>query len=106
MAENVVQRIKQLDQERSQLVGTVKKEALARAHQAMSDLNALGFNYQLVEKGRGAAPKMMRQPKDAPCPVCRFKTSPPHDARKHRGQGKRKRPFTAAQLKEFDLERA
>jgi hypothetical protein len=106
MAENAVQRIKQLEQERSQLVAAAKKEALAKAHEAISDLGALGFNYHLVEKGHSAVRKGIRQRKNAPCPVCKFQTSPPHDARRHRGQGKRKRPFTAAQLTEFGLERA
>jgi hypothetical protein len=44
-------------------------------------------------KGRGT-PKRT-------CPVCGFATTPSHDARKHRGQGNKKRPFTSKQLKEF-----
>ena len=105
MSDNTVQRIKQLDQERAQLLATARKEALAKAQGAISDLNALGFEYHLVEKGNGVVRKSTRQRRDNPCPVCNFKTSPPHDGRQHRGQGKRKRPFSAAELKEFRLER-
>jgi len=105
MTENAVQRIKQLDQERSQLVATAKKEALAKAQGAISDLTALGFTYELVDKGDGAMRKALRRRGDAICPVCKFKTSPPHDARRHRGQGKRKRQFTAGELREFGLEK-
>ena len=103
MTENAVQRIKQLDQERSQLVAAAKKEALAKAQGAISDLTALGFTYELVDKGDGAVRKALRHRKDATCPVCKFKTSPLHDARRHRGQGKRKRPFTSGELREFGL---
>lgn len=74
---------------------------------AIAALNALRFNYALTEGAplrrrlvtRGGA----RQVRDAPCPVCKFKTQPPHDARKHRGQGKRKRAFTSSQLNEMGL---
>jgi hypothetical protein len=103
MPENVVQRIKQLDQERSQLIATAKKEALAKAQEAISDLTALGFSYHLIEGHRPTTSRGAHQPKNAPCPVCQFATTPPHDARKHRGQGKRKKPFTPAELKEFGL---
>jgi hypothetical protein len=106
MPENAVHRIKQLDQERSTLITTAKKEALTKAQAAVSDLNAMGFSYHLVEERLRTTRKSTRQLKDAPCPVCKFKTTPRHDARKHRGQGKRKRPFTSAELKGFGLLRA
>ena len=44
-----IQRIKELDQERSALFEQAKEEALRRAHQAVEDLNALGLKYRLVE---------------------------------------------------------
>ena len=43
-----IQRIKELDQERSALFEQAKEEALRRANQAVEDLNALGLNYRLV----------------------------------------------------------
>ncbi len=112
MADNPIARIKQLDQERAQLISSGKKDALDRANAAIDDLTALGFNYRLVEgavsvtKRLARTQKGDRRVKDAPCPVCEFKTNPPHDARKHRGQGKRKKPFTPAELKEFGLKKA
>jgi hypothetical protein len=48
-----IQRIQELDRERTALFETAKDEALRKAHQAIEDLNALGLNYRLVE---GAAP--------------------------------------------------
>jgi hypothetical protein len=48
-----IQRIKELDQERSTLFEQAKEEALRRANQAVEDLNALGLHYRLV---MGAAP--------------------------------------------------
>jgi hypothetical protein len=106
MTDTTVQRLKQLDQERTSLLADAKKEALTRANQSIGDLNALGFNYRLVADGKQRTRKATRMIKDAPCPACGFKTSPPHDARAHRSQGKRKRPFTAAQLKELGYEKA
>jgi hypothetical protein len=43
-----IQRIKELDEERTTLFEQAKEEALRRAHQAVEDLNALGLNYRLV----------------------------------------------------------
>jgi hypothetical protein len=62
-------------------------------------LKGLGF------KGRNTAkaPKTPKAkdggtgPNDEPCPICNFKTDPPHDGRSHRGQNK-KRPLTAEEL--------
>ena len=105
MSDNAIQRIKQLDQERSTLLASAKKEALTRATQAIDELNALGFNYRLAENGKPRTRKATRTIKDAPCPVCQFKTDPPHDARGHRSQGKRKKPFTTAQLKELGYDK-
>ena len=48
-----IQRIQELDRERTALFESAKDEALRKAHQAIEDLNALGLNYRLVE---GAAP--------------------------------------------------
>jgi hypothetical protein len=48
-----IQRIQELDRERTALFEQAKEEALRRANQAVDDLNALGLNYRLVT---GAAP--------------------------------------------------
>ena len=48
-----IQRIQELDRERTALFETAKEEALHRAIEAVEDLNALGLNYRLVT---GAAP--------------------------------------------------
>jgi hypothetical protein len=111
MADTSIARIKQLDQERAQLIASAKKEALDRAKTAIDELSGLGFNYQLTEGGKANTSKRPARKgtgfvKDAPCPVCKFKTIPLHDARKHRGQGGRKKPFTPAELTELQLEKA
>ena len=43
-----IQRIQELDRERTALFEQAKEEALRRANQAVEDLNALGLNYRLV----------------------------------------------------------
>jgi hypothetical protein len=88
-----------------------KAEALEQAEKAVAQLNELGFNYRLVEGNEARAPRaseaeagIKRQQKDAPCPICGFKTSPRHDGRAHRTQ-EPKKPFTAAELKEKGFEK-
>jgi hypothetical protein len=71
------------------------------------DLNELGFNYRLTEGG-GSASKGEKKPRpvaDKDCPICKFRTSPPHDGRNklHRDQGENKKPLTAKQLEEAGL---
>jgi hypothetical protein len=91
--------IRALDDQRAKLLEGAKSEALDLANKAIQGLNALGFNYRLVETGRrsGGERKGTRQIKDGPCPVCGFKTIPPHDGRAHRAQ-KSKKAFTATEL--------
>jgi FixJ family two-component response regulator len=50
---SAIQRIQELDWERTTLFEQAKQEALQRANQAVEDLNALGLKYRLVT---GAAP--------------------------------------------------
>jgi hypothetical protein len=110
MAEkSAIQRIKELDEERAKIFDQAKEEALEKAKAAVEELNALGLDYTLLNGERKAAraPKKVAASKqgtikDAPCSVCEFETSPPHDARAHRGQTKKK-PFTAAELTEKGL---
>jgi hypothetical protein len=115
VADSTLERIKQLDKERTSLLDTAKKAALAAANEAITALTALGFNYRLISEGektvtrkrKSKSRKGTRTVKNAPCPICKFKTVPPHDARKHRfTQGKKKRPFTAAELTKLGLKKA
>jgi hypothetical protein len=110
----VLEKLKALDAQRAQLLEGAKKEALDNAEKAIAELNELGFHYTLTEgastsststpraprKATSNAPQ--RQKKDVPCPVCHFKTDPPHDGRMHRSQ-KAKKPFTVEELMERHL---
>ena len=104
MAESSITRIKELDKERAKLMDTAKREALTRAEGAVAELNALGFAYRLVDGvARGRPPKSGRKGRKLRakvCPLCKFETKPPHDRRAHRFSAAKKRPFTAAELKE------
>jgi hypothetical protein len=106
---SVLEKLKALDAQRAELLEGAKKEALDKAEKAVAELNELGFNYRLVEgastaraprKAGAEAPK--RQARDAPCPICEFKTNPHHDGRAHRSQ-KTKKPFTDAELAKLGL---
>ena len=105
MAESPITRIKELDKERAKLMDTAKREALTRAEHAIAELNALGFGYRLadgVARGRAGKPgrRGARKLKAKVCPLCKFETKPPHDRRAHRFSAAKRRPFTAAELKE------
>ena len=101
-----LQQIKKLDEERAKLLESAKNDALARAEEAVNELTALGFDYELVEPARETAPRKTRTARKASapdhrpkgtCPVCEYATNPPHDKRSHKSQQK-KRPFTADEL--------
>ena len=106
-----LQQIKKLDEERTKLLESAKADALARAEEAINELTALGFAYELVEPTRETAPRKTKtvrkglvpdhHPKGA-CPICEYATKPPHDKRSHRSQT-RKKPFTDAELAERNL---
>jgi hypothetical protein len=109
----VLEKLKALDAQRTQLLEGAKKEALENAEKAVAELNELGFHYTLTEgastpsaspraprKASSQVPK--RQARDLPCPICHFKTTPHHDGRLHRSQ-KTKKPFTVEELMEKHL---
>jgi hypothetical protein len=110
---SVLEKLKALDAQRTQLLEGAKKEALENAEKAVAELNELGFHYTLTEgaavssspsraprKAAAQAPK--RQARDLPCPICHFKTTPHHDGRMHRSQ-KNKKAFTVEELMERHL---
>lgn len=100
-----IARFKQLQEQMEAASKEVVAEALGRAEDAIETLNALGQRYRLVRVGATGRSTRQTNP-DRPCPVCEFKTDPPHDARRHRGQGKNKKAFTASQLAELGLRKA
>jgi hypothetical protein len=97
MATNALEQIKKLDDQRTKLLDQAKHEAMTRAQEALDDLNALGFAF-VISEGNRQGRKSMRQKKDVPCPICKFKTSPAHDGRQHRAQGNKKQPFSSSEL--------
>ena len=105
-ASTALEQLRQLDEQRKEIMESARKEALEVINAALGTLSEFGFNYRLVEgKSAGVTGrKGTRQVKDAPCKVCGFKTSPPHDARAHRTQTK-KRPFTDEELQAKGLTR-
>ena len=61
-----IQRIQELDRERTALFEQAKEEALRRANQAVEDLNALGLNYRLVAPPAEKAPAGGKSPAKKP----------------------------------------
>ena len=106
MASTALDQIKRLDEQRHKLLDNAKAEGLARVQEALDELNKLGFSYALTENGRGRGRRGVRQKSDGPCPICNFKTNPPHDGRRHRAQGNRKVPFSNAELSSMGFSKA
>lgn len=112
MANDVLTKLKKLDEEREKLLTEAHDEALAAANAAIASLNELGFTYQLVEgsRARSTMPSESRKGTRAidpnkSCPICKIVTSPPHDARHklHRAQGQNKKPLTDQELQQAGL---
>ena len=98
MASTAHEQLRKIDEQRNKLLDNLKSESLARAQEAIDELNGLGFSYSLQENGRGRGRRGVRQKNDGPCPICNFKTNPPHDGRRHRAQGHKKVAFTNGEL--------
>lgn len=105
--DNVLERLKKLDEERSKLIESAFGEALREAESAVEQLNMLGYNYELVDTTKKTTKKTGGTKREIDpnkiCDVCGFATAPKnHDKRSHRGQSEKK-PFTSQELKEMGL---
>ena len=58
---SVLDEIKKLDEQRAKLLSDAKKEALSAAQDAVKELNALGFNYRLVQAEGATTPTGTRR---------------------------------------------
>lgn len=114
MQKAAIEEIKQLKAQIESLTEQAKAEAIAAAREAVEVFRELGLDDDTILKDLGfrarSAPKAPKTrdgetgPKDEPCPICIFRTDPPHNGRSHRGQSKR-RPFTLEELDEKGLTR-
>jgi hypothetical protein len=109
MQKSAIEEIKELKARVESMTEQAKTEALDKASEAIGFLRELGLDNDAILKelgfrGRAKAQESRegRPPKDQPCPVCHFRTDPPHDGRSHRGQSKKK-PFTAEELEQKGL---
>jgi hypothetical protein len=104
MQKSAIEEIKELKAQLESKTEKAKAEALDRAKDAIGFLRELGMDNDTILKdlgfrGRANARESRegRPPNDESCPICHFRTDPPHDGRTHRGQTK-KRPLTAEEL--------
>jgi hypothetical protein len=111
MQKSVIEEIKELKTQLESKTGQAKAEALDKASEAIGFLRELGLDNDTILKElgfRGRAKdresREARPPNEEPCPICNFRTEPPHDGRSHRGQTK-KRPLTAEELEKKGLTR-
>jgi len=117
MPKSTVEQIQELDAQREQILTEAKTNALERAEEAVSELNALGFHYYIGETEKNIRSSMKMKAKrvanksarhkpstEKLCPICDFQTDPPHDRRSHRTQT-RKRAFTDKELEAWGMAR-
>jgi hypothetical protein len=109
MQKSAIEEIKELKAQLESKTAQAKAEAFDKASEAIGFLRELGLDNDTILKelgfrGRTKAQESRegRPPKDEPCPICHFRTDPPHDGRSHRGKTK-KRPFTAEELEQKGL---
>jgi len=70
--ETPVQKLARFDAERAEILASAKADALKKASEAVDELNALGFNYELTEKAKATSIKK-GHPADAECPICTYR---------------------------------
>ncbi len=106
-----MEELRQLEKRRDELRAQVKDAAEAHLREALDAYNGLdlGKRYELREAGlprvvrnltarsEGSQKGTRQANPERPCPLCGFRTNPPHDARAHRSQTT-KAPFTAEEL--------
>jgi hypothetical protein len=110
MQKSAIEEMKELKAQIESKTEQVKAKALDKASEAIGFLRELGLDNDTILKELGfrgrAESKESRKGrppnKDEPCPICNFRTDPPHDGRSHRGQSK-KRPLTAEELEKKGL---
>jgi hypothetical protein len=110
MQKSAIEEIKELKAQLESKTEQAKTEALDRANEAIGFLRELGIDNDTILKELGFRGRAKAQesregspPKeDVPCPICNFRTDPPHDGRSHRGQTKKK-PFTSEELEQKGL---
>ena len=109
MAKSPMDELKHLDKRREELLGEVRGSAESNLRKALRDFNdlGLGMTYKLRVSGRGSGRRGTRQVNaNRACPICGFRTVPPHDARAHRSQGDKKKAFTADELSAKGMQKA
>lgn len=52
---SVLDEIRKLDEQKAKLLSQAKKEALAKAEAAVKELNELGYQYEIVERGKSSS---------------------------------------------------
>jgi hypothetical protein len=106
MQKSAIEEINDLTARIESMAERAKAGALAKTNEAINVLRELGIDNDGILKELGfkgpakdQGSKAGRAPKDELCPVCNFKTAPPHNARSHRSQTTKK-PFTADELEQ------
>jgi hypothetical protein len=110
MQKSVIDEIMELKAQVQSKTEQAMAEASDSAREAINFLRELGIDNDTILKelgfrARTKSPKEKTErtsSKEEPCPICSFRTDPPHDGRSHRGQTKKK-PLTSEELEKKGL---
>jgi hypothetical protein len=96
---SILEQLKKIQEQRAKLDESANKimqaataEILAKGDAIIAELKEIGLEYHFVE---GKVPVARTPNPEKECPVCGFRTDPPHDRRAHRNK---KKPFAASDL--------
>lgn len=105
---NARDELAQIEKRREELMSGLRGSAEGDLRKALRDFNdlGLGVTYELRATGRASRRGTRQVDPERACPICGFKTIPPHDARAHRAQGDKKKAFTAEELTTKGLRKA
>jgi hypothetical protein len=97
--EALLERRKKLQEQLDEVEAKVVELKQAQIQEHLAALKELGYQTRSRAK-RGSSSASRHQDPNKKCPICEI---PGHDARAHRSQGEKKKPFTKEELKERGL---
>lgn len=92
----LLERRKKLQEQIEEVDERITEQKKGRISELVAELKELGYNVDNRKK-RSASD---RDPSSVTCQICKITG---HDARSHRGQGDKKRPFTKEELRDKGL---
>ncbi len=98
--EALLERRKKLQEQLDEVEEKIGELKQAQIQEHLAALKELGYQTRTRAKRSSSSGASRHQDPNKKCPICEI---PGHDARAHRSQGEKKKPFTKEELKERGL---